>query len=121
MVTKYTIIVKVRRQPDYIVKAMKSIYEALSKKNVPFLSVTFDNGIEFSNPVEMMSDEKTGEVKFMVYYARSYKSNDRPINEHINGELRRYFKKGYSIDGVTSDSVEIAQKYLNQMPRKILN
>lgn len=116
----YSFFLKVERNADSVNKAILLIRQKVLALGSPFLTITSDNGSEFIKLYEVQFDE-AGNKLFNAYYARAFRSNDRPINEHINGELRRYFPKGESIDQYDFDYVRKCQRYLNLMPRRKFN
>lgn len=79
------------------------------------LSITYDNGTEFS---AYESIEK--KTKANVYFANPYHSWERGTNENTNGLLRQFFPKRSSFATVTQRDVEKATKLLNRRPRKRL-
>jgi len=78
-----------------------------------FKSITFDNGMEFSDSAGM---EKAGRT--MVYYAHPYSSFERGTNENWNGIVRRFLPKGKSFDDLTERDINRVMHYINTLPRK---
>ena len=78
-------------------------------------SVALDNGKEFSRYEEIVSA-----LKLKVYFAHTYCSWKRGLNENTNGLLRQYFPKGALFDTVTDAEMQTAVTALNHRPRKIL-
>ena len=79
------------------------------------LSITYDNGTEFSN------HELTGRnTKTTIYFANPYHSWERGTNENTNGLLRQFFPKKSSFDTITEKDVKKAARMLNHRPRKRL-
>ncbi|MCE3269573.1 MAG: transposase, family [Burkholderiales bacterium] len=84
--SKYTIIRKLLNKTAQSVEtAMNDSYD---KSLIPFLTVTYDNGIEFTNHKNI-----TDTLGCDIYFARPYRSCDRGQNEHTNGLIRRFFPK----------------------------
>ena len=83
---------------------------------LPFETITFDNGTEFAYHQEI-----TANINCPIYFARPYKSCDRGLNEHTNGQIRKFFPK--KTDFSTIDTAEIikVQNLLNDRPRKSLD
>lgn len=79
------------------------------------LSVTSDNGSEFSNH-EIIS--KTRALKY--YFAHPYASYERGSIENLNGLVRQYIPKGKSFDTIDNNEVKIIESKLNDRPRKVL-
>lgn len=112
--SKYTLIAhsKDKRSKSicrYIVKAMKPLPDDLR------LSITFDNGSEFSQHKNMNS--RTG---CDIYFAHPYSSWERGLNENTNGLIRQYFPKKYDFSTITEEEVLFVQNALNSRPRKTL-
>ena len=80
------------------------------------LSITYDNGTEFS--AHEMIERKT---KATVYFANKYHSWERGTNENTNGLIRQFFPKRSSFAKVTQADVGRVTKLLNRRPRKKLN
>jgi len=80
------------------------------------LSITYDNGTEFS--AYEIIERKT---KMNVYFANPYHSWERGTNENTNGLIRQFFPKRSSFATVTKEDVEKVEKLLNRRPRKRLN
>jgi len=78
-----------------------------------FKSITFDNGIEFSDSPAMERDDRT-----KVYYAHPYSSFERGTNENWNGIVRRFIPKGRSFDDLTDKDIQRISHYINTLPRK---
>jgi IS30 family transposase len=93
-----------------IIKLMQSIPKCLRK------SITFDNGIEWS---DFEYTERA--LNLIHYFALPYSSNDRASNENFNGLVRQFFPKKTSFANVTQKDVDQASRNLNQRPRKRLN
>jgi IS30 family transposase len=90
-------------------KAFKKI-ERCKKK-----TITFDNGIEFSDWASL--EEKS---KMIIYFCYPYHSWERETNENTNGLLRQYFPKGYDFNLITEEELRYVVKKLNNRPRKRL-
>ncbi|MGN0730003.1 IS30 family transposase [Treponema sp.] len=80
-----------------------------------FITLTTDRGLEFASLAET---EKTGKTK--VYFAHPYSSYERGINERHNRILRRYVKKGATINKITEEELEQYEDLINGLPRKRL-
>jgi len=97
-------------------KSAKSVTSAVIERlpaNV--LSVTSDNGTEFSN------HEKISTTRALEYYfAHPYASYERGSIENLNGLVRQYIPKGKRFESVDSKEVKIIESKLNNRPRKVL-
>lgn len=80
------------------------------------LTLTVDNGKEFSNFKELESS-----TQLRVFFADPYASWQRGTNENTNGLLRFYFPKGTDFSQVDEAELNRAVKRLNHRPRKCLN
>lgn len=102
-------------------KNAKSLAKALVKRIKPLVkagkihSITTDNGCEFSE-FEYI-ERKLG---IPIYFARPYRSTDKPHIEHANKLIRQYFPKGSSFANITQADCKRIQDKLNHRPRKKL-
>ncbi|MDO5074362.1 MAG: IS30 family transposase [Bacteroidales bacterium] len=102
-------------------KNAKSLAKALIKRIRPLVkmgkirSITTDNGCEFSE-FEFI-ERKLG---IPIYFARPYRSTDKPHIEHANKLIRQYLPKGISFANITQADCKRIQDKLNHRPRKKL-
>jgi IS30 family transposase len=89
------------------------IYEKYKDK---ILSITYDNGIEFS-----YHDLITIDTKISIYFCYPYHSWERGTNENTNGLLRQYFPKKAFHGKITESDIKKIEDKLNNRPRKRLN
>lgn len=85
-------------------------------KDLPCISITYDNGSEFALHRMIERDCHT-----TVYFADPGKPHQRGTNENTNGLLRQYFPKGSAFGTITNTDVQRAVTKLNNRPRKRLN
>jgi IS30 family transposase len=78
-------------------------------------TITADNGKKFAYHKEISQALRTE-----FYFAHSYSSWERGLNENTNGLLRQYFPKKIDFKKVTQHEVERAVKKPNTWPRKLL-
>lgn len=78
-------------------------------------TITFDNGIEFSDWESL--EERS---KMDIYFCYPYHSWERGANENTNGLLRQYFPKKYDFNLITEEELKYVVKKLNDRPRKRL-
>jgi len=78
-------------------------------------TVTFDNGIEFSD--WECFEKKSG---MTVYFAYPYHSWERGTNENTNGLLRQYFPKSLDFNLITPQELALVVKKINDRERKRL-
>jgi IS30 family transposase len=112
--TRNQIAVKVEsRESAAVDAAVKEIYESFGDiAGRVFKSVTGDNGSEFAG----LKDA----IESAVYFCHPYSSWEKGTNERHNGLLRRFIKKGKSIDEIPAEAVIAAAEWNNNLPRKIL-
>ena len=93
-----------------------SIITALKPLSSNIISITYDNGCEFSKheKINKIPDCKS-------YFARPYCSNDKETTENINGLVRRFFPKGTNFDTITDEEIAYVEDWINNRPMKILN
>jgi IS30 family transposase len=89
----------------------KKIFSKFKRNNRQ--TVTYDNGLEFSDYEWIEKD--TG---LQTYFANPYHSWERGTNENTNGLLRQFFPKGSSFATVTQKQVDRAVWMINTRPRK---
>lgn len=82
----------------------------------PVLTITYDNGKEFSEHGEIALALQT-----QCYFARPYHSWERGLNEHTNGLVRQYFPKATDFTTITDADVQWVENKINNRPRKCLN
>ena len=86
-----------------------------------FLSITFDNGVEFSDVLGLENSVLTKGKRTLLYFAHPYCSSERGTNENHNGIIRRFLPKGTDFSFIKTKSVREIQNWMNTYPRKILN
>ncbi len=112
-VTKYTLIVKLpSKHADFLANAL---IKCLLRCILPVLSITFDNGKEFTQHQRMSK-----QLQAPIYFAHPYHSWERGLNENTNGLIRQYIPKGCRISIVKSTDLNWIQDQLNHRPRKTL-
>lgn len=85
-----------------------------------FLSITVDNGSEFS-AFEKMEQSSLGNGKrTTIYYCHPYSFFERGCNERMNREIRRLVPKGSDLSKFSMEDVQKIEDWLNSYPRKIL-
>ncbi|WP_225588001.1 IS30 family transposase [Mycoplasmopsis synoviae] len=88
----------------------------IKKYDLTIKSITIDNGIEFEK-ISIFGKQKD----IQIYRAEPYASFQRGSNEHFNGLIRRFFKKGTDFNDVSDDLLEDVVNQINEMPREIFN
>ena len=90
--------------------------DKLGQGTLPVLTITYDNGKEFSEHSKIAS-----ELNASCYFAKPYHSWERGLNEHTNGLVRQYLPKKTDFTKVPDQTVQAIAEKLNNRPRKILN
>lgn len=115
--TDYAIIRKLPsgRKAKPLARVVNKALAFLKRRGQPF-TITTDNGSEF---MAFRSIEKALGVP--VYFARPYRSTDKPHIEHLNALIRQYIPKGTSFAKITDKQIRDIEWKLNNRPRKKLN
>lgn len=93
-----------------------AIIKMIRDSGLPALTMTFDNGMEFSE------HEKIGKaLQLKTYFAHPYCSYERGLNENQNGLVRQYIPKKVCFSKVSQQQVRKIQDLLNIRPRKSLD
>lgn len=79
------------------------------------LSITYDNGVEFS-----YHDLISADTGIPIYFAYPYHSWERGTNENTNGLARQYLPKGVMHGKLTESDIQTIEDKLNHRPRKRL-
>ncbi len=112
--SKYTVLKMLEnRTADLVTQAT---IKSLQETHLPVLTITYDNGKEFSEHSKIAS-----ELKASCYFAKPYHSWERGLNEHTNGLVRQYLPKATDFTKVSDKTVQYIAEKLNNRPRKILN
>lgn len=74
---------------------------SFSELKPPLTTITFDNGLEFSDHERISS-----ELGVDIYFAHPYSSWERGANENTNGLIRQYFPKGMGLTTVTDEDIQ---------------
>jgi IS30 family transposase len=114
-VTRFTIIVELEsRKSEHVVQRFVEELMKMPKKMLK--SLTYDNGIEFTDHKEF-----TRLTNMPVYFAHPYSSWERGTNENTNGLIRRVFPKKTDFRRITKAQLKEVELLLNTRPRKVLN
>ena len=97
-------------------KLNSKVYQLIKKNNLRVKSITIDNGIEFSK-IGLLDKW----INCHIYYCEPYASYQRGSNEHVNGIIRRFWKKGTDFSNLLNEEILDTQNKINQMPREIFN
>lgn len=125
LVNKVSQFTFIRRSINKTAKATVEVLDELERE-IPEIRkiieiILFDNGIEFSDLEGMMkSVEDRRRKRFKIYFAHPYASYERGSNENKNRLVRRTFKKGKLVEGLTEEDILNIERKINNMPRKAL-
>ena len=106
---------------ESVVKALDSLEREMGsiKFRKTFLSITVDNGAEFSDCLGIERSYRGKGKRTSVYYCHPYSSYERGSNENQNKLIRRHYPKGTSFENLTPSDVAQLEKWINNYPRKI--
>ena len=100
-------------------KTSEAVCEAIIRSLAPIqarvVTLTFDNGLEFSRHGEV-----DRALKATSYFADPYASWQRGSNENTNGLVRQYLPKSRPFNTVTDEELAMIMDRLNHRPRKRL-
>ena len=111
--SNYTFLTKSNTKHANLVR--QSIVQGLKPYQNQINTITYDNGLEFSehkNIVQTLSDN--------IYFAHPYSSWERGLNENTNGLIRQYLPKSQPLYNVTQKQQNYINDQLNHRPRKTL-
>ncbi len=104
------------KAPDKSADAVQKVVVHLLKNSpIPPTSVTFDNGTEFANHLQIAQL-----INAPVFFAHPYHSWERGLNENTNGLIRQFIPKKQNIHEVQERTILDIQNNLNNRPRKSL-
>jgi len=111
--SRFTLIKKINHRTAAATKS--AIIQMLKPYKLKTLTITFDNGKEFT-----AHQDVARELDAEMYFAHPYASWERGTNENTNGLLRQYFPKGSDFSKITDCQVKFAENRINTRPRKCL-
>ena len=114
--TGYLLSRKLRRSTGVCVsEATKELFSNLSIPTNKKLSITYDNGREFSE--HRMIEFET---KMIVFFAHPYHSWERGTNENTNWLLRQFLPKKTDFKDTTEEQLQYYTDLINHRPRERL-
>jgi len=122
--TRMELILKI---PDRTAKSVKKAFDRLERQfgsrlfRTIFLSITLDNGVEFSDVLGLENSILTQSKRTTLYFAHPFCSYERGTNENHNGIIRRFLPKGTDFACIKDKKVKEVQDWMNTYPRRILN
>lgn len=121
--TRFEIAIKIKdKSSQSVVEALNSIETKMGSKNFCrfFKTITFDNGLEFSDIDGMETSPFTKEKRLQTYFANPYSSWERGTNENSNRLIRRYFPKGTDFGNITQEMINLVVNKINYGKRHCL-
>ena len=115
----------IRLMPSKTAESVVKTLDALEKEigvkkfHKMFLSITVDNGGEFSDTAGIERSYRGKTNRTTVYYCHPYSSYERGSNENQNKMVRRHYPKGTSFENVSASEIAHLEKWINNYPRKI--
>lgn len=97
-------------------KVNSVIYKLIKDNDLYVKTITTDNGIEFEK-IGILVDW----VDCLVYFCEPYASWQKGSNEHINGIVRRFYKKGTDFNEISDEEIKTTQNMINFMDREMFN
>lgn len=95
--------------------ASRAIQQCLSQYPDKVLTLTTDNGKEFSDHKQIANNLNIG-----FYFAHPYHSWERGLNENTNRLIRQYFPKKSDFTILNHSEIQAVMDKLNNRPRKSL-
>jgi IS30 family transposase len=111
--SKYTVLEGVSHKTAAAVR--QAVVRGLEPYKDQVHTITYDNGLEFSEHADMAKD-----LEAQIYFAHPYASWERGVNENTNGLIRQFFPKDQDLRGVTDEQLTTVMETLNHRPRKTL-
>lgn len=111
--SKYTVLEGVSHKTAAAVR--QAVVRGLEPYKDQVHTITYDNGLEFSEHAGMAKD-----LEAQIYFAHPYASWERGVNENTNGLIRQFFPKDQDLRGVTDEQLTTVMETLNHRPRKTL-
>jgi len=112
--TRFTLVDRSKtKEAKEVEQKICKLFSSMPSKSC--LSVTFDNGKEFSRHQQL--ERKAG---MDVFFANPYHSWERGTNENTNGLIRRLHPKKSSFSNIDTAGLDRIDRYLNDRPRKCL-
>lgn len=93
------------------IEKFKEIFPSILTNRDPCFSDI--EGIEFS--------KELGEQRTNLFFCDAFRSNQKANVENMNKQLRKFFPKGYSIDGFTQEKVLEINRLINEQPIRLLD
>ena len=111
--SKYLLMKKVTSKSSS--EVIPAILEMIEGSPIPFKTITFDNGTEFT-----AHEDITKEYGIETYFAHPYHSWERGLNENTNGLIRQYLPKRKAFNDKEDSEIRQIEQKINNRPRKTL-
>jgi IS30 family transposase len=111
MATMYTIIRYLPNKESATIE--NALEDIISKSNLPFHSITSDNGGEFAKHANI-----SAKFNLQWYFCHPFCSGERGLNENTNGLIRDFFPKRTDFRLLSDDDIKRVQNILNNRPRE---
>jgi IS30 family transposase len=86
-----------------------------------FKLVLTDRGTEFTDPLAIEFNQKSGAAECRVFYCDPQQTDQKSRCERNHEYIRYILPKGSSFDALTQDDVTLMMNHVNSMPRASLN
>ena len=110
-----------RNTTERVRQAFDMIWDAIGREAFAslFPAILTDNGSEFSDPLGIEMDRRTGECRTRVFYCHPYSSWEKGSCEVNHEFIRRIIPKG-SIMDLSKEQADMMMSHINSCPRKSL-
>ena len=95
-------------------KMLKMLEDLIKTKQIKVLSLTTDNGWEFSR-LGILAKK----LNIKVYLCEPYCSFQKGTNENLNGLVRRTWPKTTRFNNISEEEIQKVADLINSMPRKM--
>lgn len=122
--TREEILIKIKdRTAQSVVTALDRMERKMGSPDFrkKFLSITCDNGVEFSDWKGIERSCRNKRNRTIVYFCHPYCSGERGTNENINRMVRRWIPKGDDIGLYSDAEIEQIQNWINYYPRPLFH
>lgn len=122
--TRYEMIFRAQdKTAASVVGCLNRLEKSLGKRTFAriFKTITCDNGSEFADYHGMELSAVDNSPRTKVYFCHPFRSGERGSNENQNRIIRRFIKKGTPISAYSDATLRETARYMNQMPRKLLD
>lgn len=113
------------KNPDSskVVKFFDNLEERIGTENfIELIPVILtDRDPCFADILGICFSKITGEERCKIFFCDPYVSNQKPHVENINGQIRKFFPKGQSVDKYTKNDIKQINKTLLNTPIRSLD